>query len=383
MKKSLSSIIPARYWCTDMTCALRDTGFPSAEEGETVPWWDTRAYQYNLPSELIAQQPAARRDASRLLVYSRQQHKIDHHVFHDLPSFLKSGDTLVLNDCLVIPARLYARRQDTGTEVEILVTHARSETEWEALVKPGRSCKAGVKLCVGDSTVEVRSVCEDGSRIIRFNCSAEKVEHLFATCGVMPLPPYISRPHVSSSEHDRQRYQTVYARSGQAVAAPTAGLHFTPELLEKIGRQGCSIVYVTLDVGPGTFQPVKTTDIREHKMHTERFEFSRASAETVNQTRSKGGRIIAVGTTSLRVLEACMDDTGTFQARSGTTDIFIHPPYRIRAIDGLITNFHLPQSTLLMLVAAWLGMDGWRRVYAEAVACGYRFYSYGDSMLLQ
>jgi len=359
-----------------------ETTTDTAPENE-LPWWDIRAYDYDLPSERIAQHPAAKRDDSRLLVYTKSTRDISHTIFHDLPDFLKAGDTLVLNDCRVIPARLYCVRTDTGTQIELLLTHQRSDTVWEALVKPGRSCRPGVRLEIGGICLEVQDTMEDGQRVVQFECSAVEMRALLETKGVMPLPPYITRDRKPTTTEDRQRYQTVYARDGQAIAAPTAGLHFTRHLLERIQGMGCKLETIRLDVGIGTFQPVKTNDVRQHIMHSEYCVLPAETADTLNQAREGGGRIIAVGTTSLRVLESSLDRNGKYCGFEGMTDIFIHPPNRVRSIDGLITNFHLPKSTLLMLVAAWAGSLEWRRIYETAIEEGYRFYSYGDSMFLE
>ncbi len=316
------------------------------------------------------------------MLYTRSDQHIRHYLFNELPNLLRDDDVLVVNDCRVMPARLYARRADTGTEIEILLTTQRGDATWEAMVKPGRSCKPGVTLEIGSVTAKVVGTTETGDRTISFSCSPGELQELLDHHGVVPLPPYIKRPHQPSSPKDRERYQTVYARSGRAIAAPTAGLHFTEELLAELRDKGCTVLTLTLDVGAGTFLPVKCDDIREHVMHSERFDITSSVADALNSARKQGRRIVAVGTTSLRALEACIDGAGEFHAASGSTSIFIHPPYEIRSIDALITNFHLPRSTLLMLVAAWVGMDAWRKLYAEALNHGYRFYSYGDAMLL-
>ena len=352
-----------------------------------VPWWDIRRYDYHLPQECIAQQPAARRDASRLLVYDRRSETIEHAVFRDLPRFVNPGDALVVNTCRVIPARLFMRRADTGTEIELLLTRCLSDAIWEAMVKPGRSCKINCILRLpggaagGDAIV--RGINSDGQRVIEFFCGGDAVQTLLRRHGVMPLPPYIHRSRTASARRDATRYQTVYARGGAAIAAPTAGLHFTAGLLTRIKQRQCQVLSVALDVGVGTFQPVKCADIRQHAMHSEQCAITPAVAAALNATRAAGGAVIAVGTTSLRVLEQCLDAQGVYQPYRGATAIFIHPPERVRSVDALITNFHLPKSTLLMLVDAWIGTPARRRVYAEALTQGYRFYSYGDAMLLR
>lgn len=341
-----------------------------------------RAYDYDLPHELIAQQPAPERDASRLLVYSRSTGTIAHHIFRDLPKLVREGDVFVVNDCHVIPARLYARRVDTGTQIELLLCEQHSPLRWAACVKPGRSCRAGVELRVADVRILVRGVREDGLREIEVCCAPDEVPALLEKHGLVPLPPYIKRPRAPSSAEDRARYQTVYAAHGTAAAAPTAGLHFTPELLDALRTRGCEILSVTLAVGLGTFQPIKGDDARLHHMHAEHAVVPATTAAALNAARAQGRRIIAVGTTVVRTLESCLDAHGSFQPYDATTALFIHPPQRVRAVDALITNFHLPRSTLLMLIAAFIG-PAWRTIYEEAVRLRYRFYSYGDAMLLQ
>ena len=340
-------------------------------------------YNYNLPEELIAQKPVENRDQSRLLVYSREAEAIQHKLFSDILPFLNNNDVLVVNNCKVIPARLFAIRADTGTEIEVLLTKNIKSTKWQAMVKPGRSCKIGVKLIIGKITAEIIGIKENGERVILFNCSENDFPKLLDTNGTIPLPPYIKRPHTPSSKEDRERYQTVYAAEGQAVAAPTAGLHFTEQLIEKIKNKGCEFLSVTLNVGPGTFAPVKSSDITKHLMHSEEFVLTQEIADKLNNAKKAGKRIVAVGTTSLRVLESCINEKGMFEAASRATDIFIYPPYEIRSIDALITNFHLPKSTLLMLIASFTGESKWQKIYSEAIKNKYRFFSYGDAMLLQ
>ncbi len=340
-------------------------------------------YNYDLPDELIAQKPVKCRDQSRLLVYSRETNDIQHKCFTDVISFLKNTDVLVVNNCKVIPARLFATRIDTGTEIEILLTKEISPVKWQAMVKPGRSCKVGVKLLVGKIVAEIIEIKNNGERVIVFNCPGKDFQKLLELSGTVPLPPYIKRPPCPSSKEDRERYQTVYAAEGKAVAAPTAGLHFTEELIQKIKNKGCEFLSVTLNVGPGTFAPIKSSDITKHSMHSEEFVLTHEIAGKLNQAKKSGRRIIAVGTTSLRVLESCISDDGIFEPVSKATDIFIYPPYRIRSIDALITNFHLPKSTLLMLIASFVGENKWQKIYSEAIKNKYRFYSYGDAMLIQ
>ena len=340
-------------------------------------------YNYDLPEELIAQKPVESRDQSRLLVYSRDTEIIQHNFFSDILSFLQKTDVLVVNNCKVIPARLFANRADTGTEIEILLTKKVTQTKWQAMVKPGRSCKVGVILIIGKITAEILEIKDNGERIISFNCSENDFQKLLDKTGTIPLPPYIKRPHTPSTKEDRERYQTVYAAEGQAVAAPTAGLHFTEQLIDKIKNKGCEFLSVTLNVGPGTFAPVKSSDITKHLMHSEEFVLTDEIADKLNNAKQSGKRIIAVGTTSLRVLESCINEKGMFEPASKSTDIFIYPPYKIRSIDALITNFHLPKSTLLMLIAAFIGENKWQKIYSEAIEQKYRFFSYGDAMLLK
>ena len=339
-------------------------------------------YNYELPDELIAQKPVTCRDQSRLLVYSRETENIQHKCFSDVISFLKDTDVLVVNNCKVIPARLFATRIDTGTEIEILLTKEISPVKWQAMVKPGRSCKVGVKLFVGKIVAEIIEIKNNGERVIVFNCSEKDFQKLLELLGTIPLPPYIKRPHCPSSKEDRERYQTVYAAEGKAVAAPTAGLHFTEELIQKIKNKGCEFLSVTLNVGPGTFAPVKISDITKHLMHSEEFVLSQETAVKLNNAKNTGKRIVAVGTTSLRVLESCINEEGIFEPVSKSTDIFIYPPYKIRSIDALITNFHLPKSSLSILVSAFAGREKILDAYETAVKEKYRFYSYGDCMLI-
>jgi S-adenosylmethionine:tRNA ribosyltransferase-isomerase len=361
----------------------RQSSAPGAAHGHAqFQSWDIRAYAYDLPRDRIAQSPAAQRDASRLMTYDRASGVLQHRVFSDLPELLLPGDVLVVNDCRVMPARLWAQRIDTGTIVELLLTECLHDTTWRALAKPGRSCRPGVRVRIGEVQAEVDRCEPDGQRVLTFDCAPSELEELLAEHGAMPLPPYICRPRGSMSQIDKERYQTVYAARGAAVAAPTAGLHFTHALLARLDARGVGRVSVTLDVGLGTFQPVKTDDVRQHTMHAERFVMPETTADALNAARADGRRVIAVGTTALRVLETCIDDDGVYQPRAGVTSIFIHPPMLPRSIDALITNFHLPRSTLLMLVAAWTGGNEWRRLYAVAIAERYRFYSYGDAMLL-
>jgi len=343
---------------------------------------DLDFYNYFLPENLIAQHPVENRDESRLLVYSRKTENIEHKLFRDIVSYLNDNCVLVVNNCKVIPARLFVKRADTGTNIELLLTKKISPTKWLAMVKPGRSCKPGVQLIVDNFTAKIIEIKENGERIIEFNCKENDFTQLLDKAGTVPLPPYIKRPRASSADEDRQRYQTVYASAGQAVAAPTAGLHFTKKLIQKIKNKNCEFLNVTLNVGPGTFAPVKSSDITKHTMHSEDFVLTAEVAEKLNRAKKENKKIIAVGTTSLRVLESCVNDDGLFEPAKKSTDIFIYPPYKIRSIDGLITNFHLPKSTLLMLIASFVGENKWQKIYAEAIQQNYRFYSYGDATLI-
>lgn len=351
-------------------------------EKAEYPWWDLRAYQYDLPKELIAQEPAEERDLSRMLRYSLKEREIEHKVFRDITGYLRPGDELVLNNCKVVPARLFVRREGTGTLIELLLTKEDAEGEFTATVRPGHSCKLGVRFAHGDLKGEFLEILPDGQRRVRFEASSAAVNAFLEKEGTVPLPPYIERPKGPSEASDRQRYQTVYAKAGRAVAAPTAGLHFTPAVLEALRDKGVNLMEITLNVGLGTFKPVKDQDIRRHEMHEETFAFTDDQAARLNAARKEGRRIVAVGTTSLRVLESCLDGEGNFRSGLQATKIFIHPPMKVRSIDALLTNFHLPKSTLLMLVAALIG-DDWKKLYETAVRERYRFFSYGDCMLLE
>ena len=352
-------------------------------------------FDYALPEELIAQEPWEPRDHSRLLVVHRAASRLEHRVFKEVVSFLEAGDALVLNQTRVFPARLLARRKDSGQEVEVFLLRPAAElNQWEALARPGRRARPGSVLLAGAweegsaQQVEIRvlETGAEGRRRVEFFCAGMSAEELAGRLeewierrGLTPLPPYIRRP---PSEEDRERYQTVYARVKGSVAAPTAGLHFTPRLLQEIKEKGVKLVYVLLHVGIGTFRPVRTENVEEHRMHEEYYELTPQAAEILNRTREEKKRIVAVGTTSVRVLESCADAAGRLLPGQGWTDLFIYPGYRFKAVDALITNFHLPRSTLLMLVAAFAGQDLIRRAYAEAVQQRYRFFSYGDAMLI-
>lgn len=338
----------------------------------------TKDFDYELPERLIAQTPVEPRDHSRLLVYDRADRSVAHRHFYDLPEYLRPGDALVLNETRVIPARLLGRKADTGVPVELLLLKRLSLREWEALVRPGRRLQPGATCVFGDGllTAEVLATTEDGSRRVRF--AYEGVfEELLERLGQTPLPPYIHERLA-----DPTRYQTVYARLDGSAAAPTAGLHFTPALLESVRAMGVDVVPVLLHVGLGTFRPVKVENLSEHHMHVEHYEVSEDAAARINAARAAGGRIVCVGTTSVRTLESVAGDDGLVRAGSGDTGIFITPGYRYKAVDALVTNFHLPQSTLLMLVSALMGREEALRVYAEAVREEYRFFSFGDAMLI-
>ena len=333
-------------------------------------------FYYDLPEELIAQTPLLQRDASRLMVLDRTDGHISHQHFYDLPEYLHPGDCLVINESRVIPARLIGVSEKTGSPVEVLLLTQRGD-EWECITQPGRRTREGARLSFGDElTAQVLRVTETGNRIIRFDYEGIFLEVL-ERLGRMPLPPYITQ-----ELDDPSRYQTVYSKNPGSAAAPTAGFHFTPELLAKLEGLGVRIARITLHVGLGTFRPVKAEEITEHVMHSEYYEVPREAASTINDARASGGRIISVGTTSTRTLESVADENGVIPATAGWTDIFIYPGYKFRAIDGLITNFHLPESTLIMLVSAFAGYEHTMHAYQEAVRERYRFFSFGDAMLI-
>ena len=340
----------------------------------------TSDFIYELPPELIAQDPLPDRSASRLLVMGRESGALEHKHFTDLPSYLRKGDCLVLNDSRVIPARLYGVREDTGGAVEVLLLKRMEEGCWECLVRPGKKARPGMRLSFGEGLLhaEVLDMMEEGNRRIRFSCEGI-FEEILDRLGEMPLPPYITH---KLPREQRERYQTVYSRVEGSAAAPTAGLHFTQELLQKIRDLGVDTVFVTLHVGLGTFRPVKAEVVTDHHMHTEYCEISKEAAQRINDCRAAGGRVICVGTTSVRTIESMADENGLLKAGSRETDIFIYPGYRFRITDGLITNFHLPGSTLLMLVSAFAGREHVLAAYEEAVRERYRFFSFGDAMLL-
>lgn len=338
----------------------------------------TSDFDYYLPEELIAQTPVEPRDSSRLLVYSRKEDKIYHKKFFNIKDYLKKGDVLVRNNTRVLPARIFAKTPNGGV-VEILLLKRFNLTDWEVLVKPGKKAKPGAKLVVNDKlSLEVLSVIEEaGSRKVRFVFDGV-FEEILEGVGEMPLPPYIKE-----KLKDRERYQTVYAKTDGSAAAPTAGLHFTKELLEEIKEMGVEVVDVLLHVGLGTFRPVKADDISEHHMHSEYYEISEESAERINKAKKEGRRVIAVGTTSVRTLESASDENGMVKPIKANTEIFIYPPYKFKCVDALITNFHLPKSTLLMLVSSLFSREKLLEVYKVAVEEKYRFFSFGDSMFIE
>ena len=337
----------------------------------------THDFWYELPEELIAQTPLEKRDTSRLMVLDRETGEITHKHFYDVIDYLNPGDCLVMNDSRVLPARLLGHRP-TGGAVEVLLLRDLGNKCWECLCKPGRKMQPGSEVIFGDGelTATVKEVREDGNRVVEFHYEGIFLEVL-ERLGKMPLPPYIK-----AELKDQERYQTVYSREVGSAAAPTAGLHFTRELLEKIREKGVSEAFVTLHVGLGTFRPVKAEEITDHHMHSELCMMNAETARLLNETKRRGGRIICVGTTSCRTLESLVNDDGTFEARSKWTEIFIYPGYTFKAMDGLITNFHLPESTLVMLVSAFAGREHVLSAYAEAVKERYRFFSFGDAMFI-
>lgn len=338
----------------------------------------TSDFYYDLPQELIAQTPLDRRDASRLMVLDKATGAVEHRHFYDLPSLLRPGDRLVLNDSRVLPARLLGRREPTGGAAEVLLLVDRGDQVWECLVRPGRKVKPGTRLSFGEGalTAEVLETLEGGNRLIRFDYEGIFLETL-ERLGKMPLPPYIKE-----ELNDPERYQTVYSRQVGSAAAPTAGLHFTRELLDQIQAMGVSLCYVTLHVGLGTFRPVKEDEITDHEMHAEYCMIPQETADIINRTKQTGGRVVCVGTTSCRTIESWAGEDGTLKASAGWTDIFIYPGYRFKVLDALVTNFHLPESTLVMLVSALAGREHILAAYEEAVRERYRFFSFGDAMFI-
>jgi len=335
-------------------------------------------FYYDLPEELIAQDPLTDRASSRLMVLHRTDGAVEHRTFRDIKDYLREGDCLVLNNTRVIPARLMGVKKDTGAAIEILLLKRLSADEWECLVRPGKKLRTGAEVSFGDGVLTgvITDQLDDGNRIVRFIYDGV-FEEVLDKLGEMPLPPYITHKLA-----DRDRYQTVYARYDGSAAAPTAGLHFTQELLNEIETMGVRIAYVTLHVGLGTFRPVKEDDILDHKMHSEWYEVTPETADLINDTKASGGRIICVGTTSTRTIESVADDDGIMHPGTGETDIFIYPGYRFKVLDALITNFHLPESTLVMLVSALAGRDNVLNAYRTAVEEKYRFFSFGDAMFI-
>ncbi|MYL72163.1 tRNA preQ1(34) S-adenosylmethionine ribosyltransferase-isomerase QueA [Halobacillus litoralis] len=340
---------------------------------------DIKQYDFDLPEELIAQVPLEDRTASRLMVCDRSEQTIEHQHFSQITDYLEKGDCLVLNDTKVLPARLYGSKDGTGGKVEVLLLHQTAQDEWEVLVKPAKKVKFGTKIIFGEGKLvaECTELQEHGGRKVKFSYEGIFLEVL-ESLGEMPLPPYIKE-----QLSDRNRYQTVYAKEEGSAAAPTAGLHFTEELLKDLQSKGIELAYLTLHVGLGTFRPVSVDQVEEHDMHAEFYQLSEDTANQLNAVKERGRRIISVGTTSTRTLETIIRDYGTFKEASGWTDIFIYPPQKLKAIDGLITNFHLPKSTLIMLVSAFAGRDFILEAYKQAVEERYRFFSFGDAMFIK
>ena len=338
----------------------------------------TSDFYYDLPQELIAQDPLEDRSSSRLLHLSMKDGSVEHRHFTDILDYLKEGDCLVVNDTRVIPARLYGHKEETGALIEILLLKRKENDIWECLVKPGKKARPGAKLVFGNGILkgEIIDVVEEGNRLIQFQYEGI-FEEILDQLGEMPLPPYITH-----KLEDKNRYQTVYAKNDGSAAAPTAGLHFTQELLQKVQEKGVKIAHVTLHVGLGTFRPVKVDDVENHHMHSEFYVVEEDQAKLINDTKKQGGRVISVGTTSCRTLESATDEDGVLHPGSGWTEIFIYPGYQFKMIDGLITNFHLPESTLMMLVSALAGKDRIMAAYEEAVKERYRFFSFGDAMFI-
>ena len=340
--------------------------------------YSTKDYYYDLPKELIAQDPLEDRSSSRLMVLGKKSGEVSHHHFYEIVDFLRPGDCLVINNTRVIPARLIGTKKETGAHVEILLLRRRKDDIWETLVRPGKKLRPGAEVTFGDGslTATILDVVDGGDRLVQVHYDGI-FEEVLDRLGEMPLPPYIKH-----KLKDRDRYNTVYAKYDGSAAAPTAGLHFTKELLEEVKEKGVNIAQVTLHVGLGTFRPVKVDDVREHEMHTEWYRVTQETADLINQTRENGGRVIAVGTTSVRTLETVADENGHMKAQEGDTSIFIYPGYKWKVVDGLITNFHLPESTLIMLVSSLAGREHVLAAYKEAVKERYRFFSFGDAMYI-
>lgn len=335
-------------------------------------------FWYDLPQHLIAQSPLDRRDMSRLLVLDRHTDKIDHRLFKDLPEYIEPGDCLVINNTRVIPARLLGEKEGSGGKIEFVLLKRIEADIWEVILKPGRLAKPGTRFVFGDGLLkaEILEVADEGNRIVKFYYDGV-FEQVLDKVGIMPLPPYIH-----ATLEDKERYQTVYSKINGSAAAPTAGLHFTPELLDELRNKGVDIAEVTLHVGLGTFRPVKVENIQEHHMHKEYYSIGSEACDLINRAKERGKRVIAVGTTSVRVLETTSSPDGRVSPADGETDIFIYPGYKFKIVDALITNFHLPESTLIMLVSAFAGKDRIMNAYKEAIAREYRFFSFGDAMLI-
>ena len=338
----------------------------------------TSDFYYDLPEELIAQTPLEPRDSSRLMVLHKKTGEIEHRHFYDILDYLNEGDCLIMNDSRVLPARIYGVKDETNANVEFLLLNCIEGKKWEALAKPGKRAKIGTSFSFGDGLMhcKVIDILDDGNRILEFECEGNFYENL-DKLGQMPLPPYIHE-----KLKDKERYQTVYSREIGSAAAPTAGLHFTKELMKKAQEKGVKIGFVTLHVGLGTFRPVKVDDVTKHKMHSEHYDMSEETANLINETQKNGGRVFCVGTTSCRTVESVAKREGEIKASDGMTDIFIYPGFEFKAMDCLITNFHLPESTLIMLVSAFAGYDNIMNAYNTAVAEKYRFFSFGDAMLI-
>ena len=336
-------------------------------------------FYFDLPEELIAQDPLTDRSSSRLLVLDKESGRVEHHIFKDIIHYLEPGDCLVLNNTKVIPARLIGHKEDTGAAIEVLLLKHLEDGTWETLVKPGKKARPGARIVFGDGllTAEVEDIMEEGNRKIRFEYEGV-FEEILDQLGEMPLPPYITH-----KLQDKNRYQTVYAKYEGSAAAPTAGLHFTPESLAALEKKGVKLAYVTLHVGLGTFRPVKEDNLLNHHMHTEYYQVSAEAAEMINSTKARGNRVICVGTTSCRTIESAADEKGHLEESSGDTSIFIYPGYQFKVLDGLITNFHLPESTLVMLVSALAGREHVLAAYEEAIKERYRFFSFGDAMFIR
>jgi S-adenosylmethionine:tRNA ribosyltransferase-isomerase len=339
---------------------------------------NTKDFYYDLPEELIAQDPLLNRSSSRLMLLNKETGEIEHKHFYDILDYLHPGDCLVLNETKVIPARLYGVKEDTGAQVEVLLLHRKDKEHWECLVKPGKKLKPGARISFGDGRLkaEIVDILEEGNRLIRFEFSGI-FEEVLDQLGEMPLPPYITH-----KLEDRTRYNTVYAKEEGSAAAPTAGLHWTKELLEQCEAKGVEILRITLHVGLGTFRPVKMEEVEKHHMHSEYYSVSQEVAEKIEASKKRGGRVICTGTTSCRALESAARESGKIEAKSGWTDIFIYPGFSFKVMDALITNFHLPESTLLMLVSALSSREKILHAYEEAVKEKYRFFSFGDAMFI-